>query len=158
MLQLTVMSGPCAGASLTLQGRQAVIGRDAGCALCLADDATVSRQHSAVAWEAGQWLLRDLGSKNGTSLEGPGGPEPVQSPQPLVPGLVFLVGSARVRVTAVPMEEAVTDHAVRLCPVGALLPKRPAALVPLGKRTYAEESIAAVELRRHAARKEPGQP
>jgi len=48
---------------------------------------------------------------------------------------------------------AVTDHAVRLCPVGALLPKRPAALVPLGKRTYAAESIATVELRRHAARK-----
>lgn len=41
------------------------IGREAHCELVI-DDARVSREHALVEFHEGQWLLRDLGSANGT--------------------------------------------------------------------------------------------
>jgi hypothetical protein len=46
-----------------------LIGRSGGCQLVLADD-TVSRRHAELFVEEGRWLLRDLGSSNGTYLNG----------------------------------------------------------------------------------------
>lgn len=46
-----------------------LIGRSSGCQLVLADD-TVSRHHAELYVEEGRWLLRDLGSSNGTWLNG----------------------------------------------------------------------------------------
>jgi hypothetical protein len=45
------------------------IGRDHGCGLRLADDC-VSRRHAELRAECGVWLLRDLGSMNGTWVNG----------------------------------------------------------------------------------------
>jgi hypothetical protein len=45
------------------------IGRSSACELVLADD-TVSRRHAELFVEEGRWLLRDLGSSNGTYLNG----------------------------------------------------------------------------------------
>lgn len=45
------------------------IGRDSACNLLLAD-ATVSRVHARLEWAAGGWLLTDLGSMNGTRVNG----------------------------------------------------------------------------------------
>jgi pSer/pThr/pTyr-binding forkhead associated (FHA) protein len=46
-----------------------VIGRSSSCQLVLADD-TVSRRHAELRIEDGRWLLRDLGSSNGTWVNG----------------------------------------------------------------------------------------
>jgi pSer/pThr/pTyr-binding forkhead associated (FHA) protein len=46
-----------------------LIGRSSACQLVLADD-TVSRRHAELRAEGGRWLLRDLGSSNGTYLNG----------------------------------------------------------------------------------------
>jgi hypothetical protein len=48
---------------------QMVIGRSSSCQLVLAD-ATVSRRHAELRIEDGRWLLRDLGSSNGTWVNG----------------------------------------------------------------------------------------
>jgi hypothetical protein len=45
------------------------IGRSIPCQLVLADD-TVSRRHAELRVEDGRWLLRDLGSSNGTWVNG----------------------------------------------------------------------------------------
>jgi hypothetical protein len=45
------------------------IGRSSGCHLVLADD-TVSRRHAELCAHDGRWLLRDLGSSNGTWVNG----------------------------------------------------------------------------------------
>jgi len=46
-----------------------LIGRSSICQLVLADD-TVSRRHAELRVEDGRWLLRDLGSSNGTWVNG----------------------------------------------------------------------------------------
>ena len=45
------------------------IGRDAGCDMVLPDP-TVSRWHAGLKREASGWMLDDLGSTNGTRLNG----------------------------------------------------------------------------------------
>jgi pSer/pThr/pTyr-binding forkhead associated (FHA) protein len=44
-----------------------VIGRSSACAVRV-DDARVSGAHARLSWSGAQWILRDLGSRNGTSL------------------------------------------------------------------------------------------
>jgi transcriptional regulator with PAS, ATPase and Fis domain len=46
-----------------------VIGRDASADVVVPEQA-VSRQHARIAYEEGRWVLRDLGSRNGTMLDG----------------------------------------------------------------------------------------
>jgi len=46
-----------------------VLGRSSGCQLVLADD-TVSRRHAELRLVDGRWHLRDLGSSNGTWVNG----------------------------------------------------------------------------------------
>ncbi len=45
------------------------IGRDPKCDVCI-DDGSVSRRHAQVSYISGQWWLEDLGSSNGTLLNG----------------------------------------------------------------------------------------
>ncbi len=51
------------------EGREYVLGRDRGCDLILEDD-RISRRHARLTSDGGVWSIADLGSKNGTLLEG----------------------------------------------------------------------------------------
>jgi hypothetical protein len=50
-------------------GESVVVGRDPGAGLVV-DDARISRRHAQLEARAGSWALHDLGSKNGTSVNG----------------------------------------------------------------------------------------
>jgi hypothetical protein len=50
-------------------GGRMVLGRSSGCQLVFADD-TVSRRHAELRMVDGRWILRDLGSANGTWVNG----------------------------------------------------------------------------------------
>ena len=56
-------------AAADLTAARLLIGRSSTCQLVLADD-TVSRRHAELRVEDGRWLLRDLGSSNGTWVNG----------------------------------------------------------------------------------------
>lgn len=65
-----------------------VIGRQAHCELSI-PHSDVSRQHAEVCFEGGQFLLRDLGSTNGTFLNG----KEISEPTPLSAGDKIEMGS-----------------------------------------------------------------
>ena len=50
-------------------GARLIIGRSSSCEIVLGDD-TVSRRHAQLRFVDGRWLLRDLGSSNGTYVNG----------------------------------------------------------------------------------------
>ena len=50
-------------------GGRLVLGRSPGCQLVFDDD-TVSRRHAELRMAEGRWILRDLGSSNGTWVNG----------------------------------------------------------------------------------------
>jgi hypothetical protein len=54
---------------LVLPGAEVTVGRSRHCG-CVLTDETVSRRHAVVSHEDGTWWLRDLGSTNGTFVNG----------------------------------------------------------------------------------------
>lgn len=50
-------------------GESMDIGRDAACGL-IVEDGRVSKRHARLRWTGNGWLLEDLGSKNGTTING----------------------------------------------------------------------------------------
>ena len=74
---------------IVLGGTRLVIGRLTGCDICLAD-ANVSRRHAELVLTGGIWSVRDLGSTNGTFVNG----QPVAE-APLADGDVIEVGTTR---------------------------------------------------------------
>ena len=68
MPMLQVIQGPEKGRTFRLSQEGSIIGRE-GCTVGLSDR-TASRQHAQLARYDGQWVLEDLGSANGTFLNG----------------------------------------------------------------------------------------
>jgi len=66
---LMEVDGPNAGKRIFLEQADLIIGRDETCDLVIAER-QVSRQHARIRHEGGRHLLEDLGSKNGTFVNG----------------------------------------------------------------------------------------
>jgi transcriptional regulator with PAS, ATPase and Fis domain len=67
--QLVVVEGPDMGRATNIQGQEVTVGTDADCDLVLTDE-RVSRRHLGVRLDGGRFVVRDLGSRNGTLYEG----------------------------------------------------------------------------------------
>lgn len=67
---LLVRGGPLAGQRRALESVRVSIGSVAGNDIVLAGDAYVSARHAQLSFEAGSLYLRDLGSRNGSRLNG----------------------------------------------------------------------------------------
>lgn len=69
LFQFVMRSGPTPGAVFPLEGDQLIIGRDAVNAIAI-NDAEVSRKHSRLTFQGGKYVIEDLGSTNGTFVNG----------------------------------------------------------------------------------------
>jgi pSer/pThr/pTyr-binding forkhead associated (FHA) protein len=69
-LRLVVTAGPYAGQSFPLAADAIAIGRDPSVEVAFPADATTSRRHAAITRENGSFVLRDLGSTNGSFVNG----------------------------------------------------------------------------------------
>jgi sigma-B regulation protein RsbU (phosphoserine phosphatase) len=69
-------------ATIALDRDRITLGRSSANELSYPDDIGLSRQHLAIAGRDGQWTVEDLGSKNGTLLNG----VRVEKPMPFLPG------------------------------------------------------------------------
>jgi len=67
--QLIMRSGPTPGAMFTLEGDQIDIGRDSTNEIVI-NDAEISRRHARLTFQGGKYVLEDLGSTNGTFVNG----------------------------------------------------------------------------------------
>jgi pSer/pThr/pTyr-binding forkhead associated (FHA) protein len=78
--RLVVVEGPLRGTTLNLAQAPVLIGRSPECTLVLSDDFASSR-HARLTPTEGGWTVEDLGSTNGTQLDGAplGGPRPAQA-------------------------------------------------------------------------------
>jgi pSer/pThr/pTyr-binding forkhead associated (FHA) protein len=68
-LFLTLESANSAPQTLHFTSGEVAIGRDPDCE-CVLSDATTSARHARLSFHHNQWWLEDLGSRNGTSLNG----------------------------------------------------------------------------------------
>jgi hypothetical protein len=74
-------------------GRRVIIGREHDCDL-LVSEISVSRHHAELFFDGSDWSLRDLGSKNGTRVNG----MRIQSPTRVRPGDAVSFGGTRFRL------------------------------------------------------------
>ncbi|MFN7130431.1 MAG: FHA domain-containing protein, partial [Myxococcales bacterium] len=69
MPMLVAASGPRVGARFEI-GAELVIGRSPSCEIALPDDGKVSRRHARLWAKGEQFAVEDLGSRNGTWVNG----------------------------------------------------------------------------------------
>lgn len=69
MPRLVIKQGPGVGRDHALGGAECVVGRDPAVTFPLEDN-LASRRHFKVVSEAGAWYVEDLGSTNGTLVNG----------------------------------------------------------------------------------------
>ena len=85
--QLTMRSGPTPGKTYQLDQEETIVGRDLANDIAISDP-EVSRRHARFMRKEENYLVEDLGSTNGTFLNG----ERISSPQELQVGDVITLG------------------------------------------------------------------
>ncbi|MEW5743436.1 MAG: FHA domain-containing protein [Myxococcota bacterium] len=93
--KLVCEAGPSSGQEFTLEGDEVVIGRAADNPVSI-PDTSVSRKHALVRKTGDGWAVSDLGSGNGTLLNG----EAVSDETPLSNGDVIRLGDSELRFDA----------------------------------------------------------
>ncbi|MEO6701087.1 MAG: FtsK/SpoIIIE domain-containing protein [Jatrophihabitantaceae bacterium] len=105
VLQLRVLAGPDCGGIVALRRGRQVIGRDRSADVRI-DDPDVSRRHVELQVEVHGLSVRDLGSTNGTMINGR--PNAGQ-PEPIEPGCLIGIGNSVLSVIAIPEPPAATS-------------------------------------------------
>jgi pSer/pThr/pTyr-binding forkhead associated (FHA) protein len=110
--QFVMRSGPTPGVTFPLEGEQLTIGRDSSNGVAI-NDSEVSRKHSRLSFQGGKYVLEDLGSTNGTFVNG----QRLSGPAVLKPGDVVSLGEQIVLMyDAINMDPGATMAAARRAP------------------------------------------
>ena len=114
--------------SVEVAGPSVSVGRRPDNTICLAD-ANVSKYHAVIEWREDAYWVSDLGSSNGTSVNG----EPLAAPRRLRNNdLVSLGGTSTLQLFLADEQAAEADFnatAVGMSPVGLSMPAAPGASV-----------------------------
>jgi pSer/pThr/pTyr-binding forkhead associated (FHA) protein len=129
--QLIMRQGPTPGAAFTLEGDQLNIGRDSTNEIAISD-AEISRRHARLTLQGGKYVLEDLGSTNGTFVNG----QRLAGPRVLKAGEVVSFGEQIVLVFEVTTND---PGATMVSPRAAVVPSasRPAMPPPPPPADYA---------------------
>ncbi|HSO13789.1 MAG TPA: FHA domain-containing protein [Anaerolineales bacterium] len=129
--QLIMRTGPTPGATFVLEGDQLNIGRDSTNEIAI-NDAEISRRHARLTFQGGKYVLEDLGSTNGTFVNG----QRLAGPRVLKAGEVVSFGEQIVLVFEVTTND---PGATMVSPRAAAVPSvsRPATPPPPPPADYA---------------------
>jgi predicted component of type VI protein secretion system len=144
--QFVMHSGPNTGKIYPLEAPEIVIGRDAGNIIAI-NDAEISRKHAKLTLQNSTYLLQDLGSTNGTFING----QRITTPQELKPGdsvtlgenivLMYetsfdpnatVVSSAQALKTVAPIRKQAPPPALAPTPTPVPTPVPPPSTAPVG--------------------------
>lgn len=106
MAFLQVLGGSLSGQKVEFEGNEVIIGRSSASTLQV-DDPSVSGRHCQISRDGSAFILRDLGSTNGTSLNG----VPIKEER-LYRGDVFSAGSVRIMIDGDDVEAAAPTASV----------------------------------------------
>ena len=121
--QLVIVEGGSKGTKLDLDKKRITVGKREGNDLVV-DDRAVSRNHIEIVPEEDSYLLRDLGSTNGTFVN-----ETKIREAFLVPGDVIRIGSSRLEFIAFDEKVRIEPSSMKLQTVSGLPDER--LLVPI---------------------------
>ncbi|MFZ5468072.1 MAG: FHA domain-containing protein [Myxococcota bacterium] len=103
MAALLLLTGPCAGLRYEVKG-EATLGRSPSCEVPL-EDGKVSRRHAKISLIDGQAHVSDLGSRNGTIVNG----EKIEGEAVLLPGDRLQIGDSTI-VFEPPVKASLADR------------------------------------------------
>ena len=90
-----MLEGPYSGRSFTFE-TPSLIGRDPGCSIVLAEDSFVSQRHAEIYLDRRHLVVADLGSRNGTFVNG----DQLEAPMRVTKGDVIQLGKTAMKVVA----------------------------------------------------------
>lgn len=139
--QFVMRSGPTVGAIYPLEAESISIGRDASNSIQI-NDAEISRRHARLQFQGGKYVIEDVGSTNGTHVNG----QRIMSSYVLRPGDVVSFGEGIVLGYETAEQDPAATLAVSRPPVQARQPvapppaqayagQVPAGPMPMGKKT-----------------------
>jgi len=132
-------SGPTPGVIFPLEGDQLIIGRDASNSVAI-NDAEISRKHSRLSFQGGKYVLEDLGSTNGTFVNG----QRLAGPVVLKPGDVVSLGEQIVLMyDAINIDPGATMASPRQAVRVASPPIQPVVAAPVHAATPVYSGIPA---------------
>jgi class 3 adenylate cyclase len=99
-----VLEGAGESRSIDLTGDHVTIGRQADNLVALSDDVMVSRHHATLEFRDGHWWIHDLGSHNGTTVDG----RAVEGWRPLVEGSRIQVGGTELVLVGIAFDARAT--------------------------------------------------
>lgn len=120
--QLIMRQGPTPGAAFTLEGDQLNIGRDSTNEVAI-NDAEISRRHARLTFQGGKYVLEDLGSTNGTFVNG----QRLAGPRVLKAGEVVSFGEQIVLVFEITTND---PGATMVSPRAAVVPSASRPVTP----------------------------
>ena len=94
--------------SIALTGVMKTLGRSSECDICIPDD-NISRVHSRLDWDGTSWVVVDLGSTNGTFVNG----ERLEE-RKLEAGDVLKIGGAELRFIPLVMDDIVRKRITKV--------------------------------------------
>jgi predicted component of type VI protein secretion system len=122
-IQMVMRTGPTPGKAFPLSKSEVIIGRDVTCDIVI-NDAEISRRHAKMTMQGDSYVLEDLGSTNGTFVDG----QRLMGPHPLQPGDLVLLGeNVSLSYEAVLYD---ADATVVGAPASATTPPEPVAPPP----------------------------
>ena len=128
--QLTMRSGPNPGTVYTLDGDQLHIGRESSNEIAV-NDAEVSRRHARLTFQGGKYVLEDMGSTNGTFVNG----QRLTGPRVLKSGEVISLGEQIVFV----YETVSSDPGATMVSPRSVPEARPVSAPPPPPQAFAGE-------------------